>query len=239
MKKKSKRLLTFLLILLLIFAGLIAAFYEVFDVSAWQRLDKYKLTQLSQTSLLFDRDGNLLSEIRGAENRTVVSLQDIPEHTQLAFIAAEDLRFYSHKGIDPYRILGAIRSNLKSGTLAEGASTITQQLAKLTHLSAEKTIKRKLEEISLAFQIEQAYSKQEILEMYPDIIQKKGPVKGTHYSKRTVSHVEEVEATVVEVVQEEVVNPLDCFEERELVEYLRAKGWVVNIYREKTVIETL
>lgn len=166
MKKKSKRLLTFLLILLLIFAGLIAAFYEVFDVSVWQRLDKYKLTQLSQTSLLFDRDGNLLSEIRGAENRTVVSLQDIPEHTQLAFIAAEDLRFYSHKGIDPYRILGAIRSNLKSGTLAEGASTITQQLAKLTHLSAEKTIKRKLEEISLAFQIEQAYSKQEILEMY-------------------------------------------------------------------------
>lgn len=79
----------------------------------------------------------------------------------------------------------------------------------------------------------------EILEMYPDIIQKKGPVKGTHYSKRTVSHVEEVEATVVEVVQEETINPLDCFEERELVEYLRAKGWVVNIYREKTVIETL
>lgn len=78
----------------------------------------------------------------------------------------------------------------------------------------------------------------EILEMYPDIIQKKGPVKGAHYSKRTLSHVEEAEA-VVEVVQEEVVNPLDCFEERELVEYLRAKGWVVNIYREKTIIETL
>ena len=82
------------------------------------------------------------------------------------FIAAEDLRFYDHRGIDVYRILGALRSNLKSGSLAEGASTITQQLAKLTHLSAEKTIRRKLEEINLAFQIEKVYNKDEILAMY-------------------------------------------------------------------------
>ncbi|MDO5300837.1 MAG: PBP1A family penicillin-binding protein, partial [Clostridia bacterium] len=86
--------------------------------------------------------------------------------TQMAFIAAEDLRFFDHSGIDIYRIFGALRSNLKSGTLAEGASTITQQLAKLTHLSAEKTLRRKLEEVYLAFQIERTYSKDEILEMY-------------------------------------------------------------------------
>ena len=107
-----------------------------------------------------------MSELRGSENRIIVSLDEIPLHTRQAFIAAEDLRFYDHRGIDVYRILGALRSNLKSGSLAEGASTITQQLAKLTHLSAEKTIRRKLEEINLAFQIEKVYNKDEILAMY-------------------------------------------------------------------------
>ena len=79
----------------------------------------------------------------------------------------------------------------------------------------------------------------EILEMYPNILQSRGRVKGKVYPKRPITHVEEVEATVVEVVQEDVINPLDCFEDTELVEHLRSKGWVVNIYREKTVIETL
>lgn len=79
----------------------------------------------------------------------------------------------------------------------------------------------------------------EILEMYPNILQSRGRVKGKIYPKRPITHVEEVEATVIEVAQEETINPLDCFEEHELVEYLRSKGWVVNAYREKTVIETL
>ena len=78
----------------------------------------------------------------------------------------------------------------------------------------------------------------EILEMYPNILQSRGRVKGKHYPKRIISHTEE-STTALEVVQEDVINPLDCFEEHELVEYLRSKGWVVNIYREKTVIETL
>lgn len=166
MKKRKNRIF----IAVLVFLGLLVmsavAFYVIFDVPSWQTLDHDKLRRLAQTSSIYDSEGNLMSEVRGAENRTVITLEQIPAHTQNAFIAAEDVRFYSHKGIDPYRILGAIRSNLKSGTLAEGASTITQQLAKLTHLSPEKTIRRKLEEIVLAFRIEQHYSKQEILEMY-------------------------------------------------------------------------
>lgn len=79
----------------------------------------------------------------------------------------------------------------------------------------------------------------EVLELHPNILQSRGRVKGKHYPKKTISHVEEVEITPVEVVQEEVINPLDCFLEHELVEYLRSKGWVVNAYREKTIIETL
>ena len=142
------------------------SFYVFFDVAEWQALDHSKLTALAQTSSLFDRYGSLMSEVRGSENRTVVSLSDIPKHTQQAFLAAEDLRFYQHRGIDIFRMLGALRSNIISGSFSEGASTITQQLAKLTHLSAEKTLRRKLEEIWLAIQIESAYGKDEILEMY-------------------------------------------------------------------------
>ena len=166
MSKPKKVLLIILAVLMALLLLSCAAFYVFFDVPSWQKLDTSKLTTLAQTSLMYDAEGNLMSELRGAENRTIVSLEDIPLHTRQAFIAAEDLRFYEHHGIDVYRIFGALRSNLRSGSLAEGASTITQQLAKLTHLSSEKTIRRKLEEISLAFQIEKAYNKDEILAMY-------------------------------------------------------------------------
>ena len=144
----------------------ILGFIAVFDVFSWQKLDPERLTTLAQTTSLYDRNGNLITEIRGVENRINVSLDKVPEHTRYAFLAAEDLRFYEHNGIDLFRILGALRSNIISGSFAEGASTITQQLAKLTHLSMEKTVRRKLEEISIAFQIENMFSKDEILEMY-------------------------------------------------------------------------
>ena len=153
-------------VFLIILLTLSAALFIILDVGNWQKLDPDKLRALAQTSSVYDRYGELMSEIRGAENRILIPLSSIPRHTQLAFIAAEDLRFYSHNGIDLYRIAGALRSNLKSGTLAEGASTITQQLAKLTHLSSQKTFRRKAEEIYIAFQIERQYSKEEILEMY-------------------------------------------------------------------------
>ena len=163
---KKKKIIIIASVLAGILVALAAAFFVVFDVAHWQRLDHDRLTALAQTSTLYDASGELMSVIQGAENRTVIAFEDIPLHTRQAFIAAEDLRFYDHSGIDILRIFGALRSNLKSGSLAEGASTITQQLAKLTHLSPEKTIRRKLEEIHLAFQIERAYTKDEILCLY-------------------------------------------------------------------------
>ena len=158
------------ILLLSIFIGVILTasltFYFVFDVQNWQKLDASKLTVLAQTSTLYDGQDHVITKLKGNENRTLITFDDIPLHTQQAFIAAEDVRFYKHNGIDVYRMFGALRSNLQSGSLAEGASTITQQLAKLTHLSSEKTLRRKLEEIYLAFQIEHAYSKNDILTMY-------------------------------------------------------------------------
>ena len=163
---KSKRIWKVLMVMAAIASACVLGFVLVFDVTSWQKLDTARLSALAQTSMIYDQNGDKISELRGSENRTLADLDSIPLHTQQAFLAAEDLRFYTHPGIDIYRIFGALKSNLLSGSLGEGASTITQQLAKLTHLSPEKTIRRKLEEIALAFQIEAAYTKDEILEMY-------------------------------------------------------------------------
>ena len=149
-------------------------------------------------SSIYDAQGELMSELRGLEYRTVVSLSEIPLYTQQAFLAAEDLRFYDHGGIDIYRIFGALRSNLKSGSLVEGASTITQQLAKLTHLSAEKTLRRKLEEIYLAFQIERAYTKDQILEMYLNTVYFGRGAYGIQAAARAYFDVDASELTLVQ-----------------------------------------
>ena len=168
-RKKRRILLTVFALLTVMLLSLVILFFAL-DIPSWRKLDHHKLIGLAQTSYLYDAHGELMTEIKGTENRTVVALSSIPKHTQLAFLAAEDLRFYSHRGVDIYRMFGALRSNLRSGSFSEGASTITQQLAKLTHLSAEKTIRRKLEEISIALQIEHHYSKDEILEMYMNTV---------------------------------------------------------------------
>ncbi len=87
-----------------------------------------------------------------------------------AFVALEDKRFFTHHGVDYYRTAGAFIHNLSSGRLKEGGSTITQQLAKNTMLSSEKTFKRKIKEMKLARKIEKNYSKEQIIEMYLNAI---------------------------------------------------------------------
>ena len=144
--------------------------YDYFNVDAWQMLDPAKLTGLAQTGAIYDKDGNYLTTLVGRENRTVIDTAALPAHVAQAFLAAEDLRFYKHPGFDLIRILGAVVSNVKAGGYDQGASTITQQLVKLSHLSSQKTIARKLEEIWLALQLEQLYTKDQILDMYLNYI---------------------------------------------------------------------
>lgn len=144
--------------------------YGHFNVAAWQRLDPAKLTDLAQSGALYDRDGQYITTLVGRENRTVIDTSALPAHVRNAFLAAEDLRFYKHPGFDVTRILGAVVSNVRSGGFDQGASTITQQLVKLSHLSSQKTIARKLEEIWLAVQLESAYTKDEILDLYLNYI---------------------------------------------------------------------
>lgn len=125
-----------------------------------------KTLELSGTTLIYDKDGNVIAEVHGSENRIPVKIKDVPDIVKKAVIGAEDARFYQHHGIDLKAILRAALEDLRYGAPKEGASTITQQVVKLTFLSPEKTLKRKIQEAYLAIQLERAFKKDEILEMY-------------------------------------------------------------------------
>ena len=129
-------------------------------------LDTSLLTQQPLTTRIIDRDGSAVSALHGVENRVAIAIGSVPLHVRQAFFAAEDLRFPDHPGVDVVRIFGAALHDVKTGSLSQGASTITQQLIKLTHLSEEKSFTRKIYEAWLAIQLESRYSKDDILEMY-------------------------------------------------------------------------
>jgi len=119
----------------------------------------------SLVSKVLDKDGKLIHEF-SVERRIWVPLDDIPVELQNAIIAIEDRKFYTHWGIDMRRNVGAVLANFTRGKLAQGASTLTQQLARNLYLSADKTYIRKIREILTAVQLEQSYTKREILELY-------------------------------------------------------------------------
>ena len=114
---------------------------------------------------VYTADGHLIGEF-GEERRAVVGIHDVPEIMKQAILSAEDERFYQHGGVDTLGVLRAAYSNLVSGGKRQGASTITQQVAKNFFLSSEKTYSRKLYEALLSFKIEHNLSKDQILELY-------------------------------------------------------------------------
>ena len=125
--------------------------------------------QVSQSTKIYDRTGEvLLYEISGGKERTVVPLEGMPQYLKDATVAIEDRRFYEEAGFDPRAVLRAFWLNLKQGNplKGQGASTITQQLAKNAFLSPERTITRKIKELILATRINRYYSKDKILELY-------------------------------------------------------------------------
>ncbi len=118
-----------------------------------------------QVTRVFSRDGRLIGEIF-EERRTVVGLDKMPRHLINAAIAAEDSRFFEHKGLDKMGMVRAFLANLRAGKYVQGGSTITQQVVKTLFLSPERTMKRKVQELILARRLEQALTKEEILGIY-------------------------------------------------------------------------
>lgn len=132
--------------------------------------DKNRLNEVYTSLTVLDNDGAKLNEPLYLHEYKQIPIDALHDYTYNAFVAVEDKRFYSHSGIDFKRVLGAIAHNLKSGGYKEGASTISQQLIKNTHLNNNKTFKRKINEMLLAKELEKNYSKKEILEMYLNTI---------------------------------------------------------------------
>lgn len=124
------------------------------------------LLSLNQNSKIYDKDGKLIESVAYDEYREIVKIEDIPNYLQKAFISIEDERFYKHKGVDPISVARAFLSNLSSGGISQGGSTITQQLIKNVYLSDEVAWERKIVEMYLALQVETKIDKDRILEGY-------------------------------------------------------------------------
>lgn len=146
-------------------------------------LDLAALDAQDKTSFIYDSERNLITDYKGTEDRIMVSIDEIPEMLQNAFIAVEDARFYEHNGVDVKRIVGALVANFTSGS-TQGGSTITQQLIKQTVLSSEQSYKRKLQEAYLAMELETRYTKKQILESYLNTIF----LGGSYYGVRVAAY---------------------------------------------------
>ncbi|MEZ8884480.1 penicillin-binding protein 1A [Vibrio sp. 10N.222.54.F6] len=162
--KFIKRLFIFTLICMILGVSTIFGFYfyvkpELPDVATLRDVE------LQTPMQVFSQDGKLISKF-GEKRRNPVTYDEIPRHLVEALIATEDSRFYEHPGIDPIGITRAALVVAMSGSAKQGASTITQQLARNFFLSNEKKIMRKIKEIFIAIHIEQLLSKEEIMELY-------------------------------------------------------------------------
>jgi penicillin-binding protein 1A len=122
--------------------------------------------ELAQTSFVYAADDSVITELHAVEDRVVLPRSRIPSGIRDAAVAIEDRRFYLHHGIDGRAILRASYVNLRDGSIEEGGSTITQQLVKNLYTGTDRTIARKLSEASLAWQLEDRLSKEEILTRY-------------------------------------------------------------------------
>ncbi len=122
-----------------------------------------------QVTTIYADDGETILAEFAIEKRIPIKAEDIPAQVEDALLAVEDFRFYDHIGIDPYRLAGAAVKNITTGS-KEGASTITQQLAKNLFLYKDQTYTRKVNEWAVALQIERLYTKKQILEMYMNYV---------------------------------------------------------------------
>lgn len=157
------KLITIALTLITIIAIAIGGFFTVAKFAPSSLMSKDLIQPAA--SQFFDAKGALLATTDSEEDRIPVSIDKIPQDLQNAFLAAEDIRFYQHSGIDFRGIARALITNI-FGADMQGGSTITQQLAKNAFLTQERTITRKIQEAFIAIQMEQKYTKREILEMY-------------------------------------------------------------------------
>ena len=160
----AKLILSTLLTLFILGCVAVGMVYVQFK-SELPDVESLKTVELQQPMQIYTSDGKLIGEV-GEQRRIPVKLENIPEKLIQAVLATEDSRFYEHHGLDPIGIARALMVTINKGGTSQGASTITQQLARNFFLTSEKTFTRKAKEAILAIEIENALNKQEILELY-------------------------------------------------------------------------
>ncbi len=179
-KKKQHRLFWFvvkiqILLMILVIGGLLYYNYGGYAAEIQQirkeaialvRSSNEKTFIPSQTSMIYDADGNLISYVKGEKEADYVEYADIPEYFVTAMVSIEDKRFYEHDGIDVIAVVRAAKAILESGELTQGGSTITMQLARNVYLDNGKRLERKIREMFIAAELEKIYSKNKIMEFY-------------------------------------------------------------------------
>jgi len=160
----KSRKLVIALIVFSILAGILGGFvyWTISDLPNTKLLEEYAPLESSR---IFSSDGKVIAEFY-VERRTFIPSYRIPELVKKAFVSVEDVRFYNHPGVDFIGILRALARDIEAGGFVQGASTITQQLARMLFLKPDKSIRRKIKEAALSIMIEQRYTKDEILGMY-------------------------------------------------------------------------
>lgn len=233
---------------------LIIALGVITSACAWETRDlAVEPLANAQSSFIYDSDGNLLTIFRGEQNRVNArTLDDIPDHVQDAVVAIEDERFWLHQGVDLRAVLRAARSNVSTGGISEGGSTITQQYVGLQFLDrGDRSAGRKTEEIALALQFERQYTKEFILLEYLNTVYfgegAYGAIAaGDEYFEKDLADLTIAEAAMIGgLIQAPGAlnpydNPEDALERRqEVLERMLANEWITEKEYEQASTEPL
>lgn len=226
-----KRMLQ-LIVVIIVLLGIVSfySFDKLVPLLNIKTIDQY---QVDGGKLISNVNGKLVADYDKLKIK-YVAIDKIPYNLRMGIIAVEDSRFFQHPALDPMGIMRAIYVNVRTGEIAEGGSTITQQLAKNLFLSQKKTMDRKIEEAVLAFQLEQKYDKQEILEMYLNQIYFGSGVYGVaraseKYFHKDISKLNLAECALLAGIPKSpnnyspLNNPNKAIERRNLVLKLMAK----------------
>lgn len=182
-KKHTKGVISSLFALAFIVSGFIIIWLSTIQIPD---LSAFEARKVSQSTKIYDRTGEiLLYDVHSDAKRTIVPFDNISKHVKDATISIEDNNFYNHKGIEPSAILRAIIVDITGGGLAQGGSTITQQVVKNSVLTKDKTITRKLKEWILSLKIERVLTKDQILSIYLNESPYGGNIYGVEEASRT------------------------------------------------------
>ena len=176
-------------LLLLVVAGMSVAAGAIFALARdLPSLEELRKRPNAVNTVIYDRRGEVIAELHGAENRVLVPSTKIPDVMKQATVAVEDARFYQHHGVDYQGVARAMVENLRAGGVVQGGSTITAQYVKNAYVGSERTYTRKLREAVLAWQLEDRWSKDRILTEYLNTVYYGAGAYGVEAAARTYFH---------------------------------------------------